>query len=74
MIAMKFSLYPDEWWPVLTLSHYEECEECEVEFSTDEIADLRRVEREFAAWQKKLGERFDEDSKQFVLVYDGSQP
>jgi len=55
-----FSLYPDEWWPVLTLlrERDEGSDEKCVEFLEVEIDDLKRVLAEFDEWQKKIADRF----------------
>lgn len=52
--------YPDEWWAVLRLQRLEDQPNATnfVEFSDDELADIRRVQSEFYAWQVKIHERF----------------
>ena len=54
----KFEIFPEEWWPVSTLRTYDGGGGEAAEFTDAEIADLKRVEAEFAAWQRKIAERF----------------
>lgn len=57
---MKRSLDAVEWYPVYLLCdpHGQYPDEKLVEFTNDELADLKRVEVEFAMWQEKIRERF----------------
>ena len=55
----KWGMYPGEWYPVFELDD-EPPEDCRpVEFTDAELADLKRVEDEFNAWQRKIAKRFD---------------
>jgi hypothetical protein len=58
----KFSVIPDEWYPVLVvrrdfITHRPRPlpQRDEIELSQPEIEDLWRVSEEFKAWQKRLG-------------------
>jgi hypothetical protein len=71
----------EEWYPVLMLVGREMWPGCygqPREFTDDEIADLRRVEKEFNEWQKKIGERFSKphfsDSPFTLVSEEGGQP
>ena len=54
----RLEIFPEEWWPVLTLRTYDGGYVEAGEFTEAEIADLKRVEAEFATWQNKIAERF----------------
>ena len=56
---MKFKIIKDEWWPVFEL--YEG--KGSFEFTEEEMADYKRVEAEFDAWQDKLSSLYYRRSK-----------
>jgi len=61
----KWYVDQEEWYPVFTLKDKEIWPGCfgqPVEFTDDEIADYLRVQKEFDAWQKKIGERSGRNS------------
>jgi hypothetical protein len=71
----KWTLFPDEWYPVMQLNRYREKHPSykEAEFSDEEIAELRELEVKFAGWQRKIAERFElplDHPTVFTLVYD----
>jgi hypothetical protein len=52
---MKYEVYGDEFYPVLILNNEGDPEE--IEFSEEELADIRKVEAEFNRIQKMLGKK-----------------
>lgn len=53
----KKYLMADEWYPVCTLID-EDASNGQAEFTEDELADIRRIDREWNDWQSKIRERF----------------
>ncbi len=66
---MKLWVAPDEWWPVLSVEDHTSIYDDWAEFTSEEIADLLRVEREFNAWQARLAERIGKTPTSFILVH-----
>jgi hypothetical protein len=72
----KWTLFPDEWYPVLQVNRYREGNPDgarEAEFTDDEIADLIELEVQFNYLQKQIAERFGlplDHPTQFTLVYE----
>lgn len=64
-------LYPDEWYPVLVLRPTEDGSGSWRDFTDAELADIRRVQAEFAAWQKKIGGRFGKKTETFEMIESG---
>ncbi len=75
-----WTLFPDEWYPVLQLNRYREKHPSykEAEFSDEEIAELRALEERFNVWQRRIAERFELEMKYptpFTLVFvEGPAP
>jgi hypothetical protein len=71
---MKLKLHKDEWYPVFTLTDRIFITDETVEFTNDEIKQLRQLELVFNEWQRHLSEKFDlpESPKfSFIELFEG---
>ncbi len=56
------SLRMEEWWPVFGLAPegdgWNDEKYTPLEFTDNEMVDIKRVAKEFAEWQREIGRRF----------------